>query len=159
MPWPMTGRQFQRAGNSWQAVPFVVWSSCAAALQLNSWRAICERESINSDVRILLFACPPLLPALLPAPLHPPPPPARAHCWPLRAQPLPVHAQRQQSMFLKMGAGRQYLNKNHFDLILGVRPWGALSLSNYIRFVRYVLSQGPSHVEVLVPTVIKELLH
>ncbi len=47
------------------------------------------------------------------------------------------------------------MNKNNFDLILGVRPWGALSLSNYVRFVRYILSQGPSHVEVLVATVIK----
>ncbi len=47
-------------------------------------------------------------------------------------------------MFLRMGARRQYVNKNHFDLILGVRPWGVLSLSNYVRFVRYVLSQGPS---------------
>ncbi len=62
-------------------------------------------------------------------------------------------------MFLRMGAGQQYVNKNHFDLILGFRPWGALSLSNYERFVHYVLSQDPSHVEVLVPIVIKELLH
>ncbi len=51
------------------------------------------------------------------------------------------------------------MNKNHFDLILGVRPQGALSLSNYVRFVRYVLSQGHSHKEVLALTVIKELLH
>ena len=58
-----------------------------------------------------------------------------------------------------MGVGQQYVNKNHFDLFLGVRPRGTLSLSNYVRFICYVLSQGPSHVEVLVPTVIKELLH
>ncbi len=84
---------------------------CCAALPFDSWWAIHERERINGDVRILLFARPPLLPALL------------------------------------------YVDKNHFDLILGVRPWGVLSLSNYVRFVRYILSQGPSHVEVLVPTV------
>ncbi len=57
-------------------------------------------------------------------------------CPPLCARPLPAHAQRQQSMFLRMGVGWQYVNKNHFDLILGVRPWGTFSLSNYVRFVR-----------------------
>jgi hypothetical protein len=147
-------RQFL-VGNSFCGVVFL----CCAALQFDSWRAICERESINGDVRILFFASPPLLPALLPAPLSPPPPPAHAHCRPLRTRPLPARAQRQRSMFLRLGAGQQYVNKNHFDLILGVGTWGALSLSNYVRFVCYVLSQGSSHIEVLIPTVIKELSH
>ncbi len=142
-------------GNSFCGVVFL----CCAALRLDSWRVIRERESINGDVRILLFARPPLLPALLPALLRPPPPPARVHCRPLHAWPRPAHAQRQRSMFLRMGVGQQYVNKNHFDLILGVRPWDVLSLSNYVRFVCYILSQGPSHVDLLVPTVIKELLH
>ncbi len=112
-------------GNSFRGVFFL----CCAALRFDSWRVICERESINGDVRILLFAHPPLLPALLPAPLRPPTPPPRAHCRPLHAWPLPAPAQRQGSMFLRMGVGRQYVNKNHFDLILGVRPWDGLSLS------------------------------
>jgi hypothetical protein len=78
-------------GDSFRGVVFL----CCAALQFDSWQAIRERESIDGDVRILLFARPPLLPALLPAPLHPPPPPVRAHCRPLRARPLPACAQRQ----------------------------------------------------------------
>jgi hypothetical protein len=67
------------AGGSFRGVVFL----CCAALQFDSWWAICERENIDGDVRILLFAHPPLLPALLPAPLHPRPPPhARTaiHC-------------------------------------------------------------------------------
>jgi hypothetical protein len=59
------------AGNSFHGVVFL----CCAALQFDSLRAIFERESINGDIRILLFAHPPLLPALLPAPLRPRPPP------------------------------------------------------------------------------------
>jgi hypothetical protein len=137
------GGQFL-AGNSFCGVVFL----CCAALRLNSWWAIRERESINGDVRFLLFARPPLLPTLRPALVPPPPPPPCTHCQPLRARPLPARTQRQRSVFLRMRAGRQYMNKNHFDLTLGVRPWGMLSLSNYVRFVRYVLSQGTSHIEV-----------
>jgi hypothetical protein len=98
-------------GNSICGVVFL----CCAALRFDSWQVICVRESIDGDVRIFLIAHPPLLPALLPAPLRPPPPPpVHTHCWPLHAQPLPAGAQRQQSMFLRMGAGRQYVNKNHW---------------------------------------------
>ncbi len=84
------GGQFL-AGDSFCGVVFL----CCVALQFNSWQAIHERESIDGDVIILFFARPPLLPALLPAPLWPPPPPAPSHCRPLRARPLPARVQRQ----------------------------------------------------------------
>jgi hypothetical protein len=67
------GRQFL-ADNSFRGVVFLY----CIVLRFDSWQAIRERESINGDVRILLFAHPPLLPALLPALLRPPPPPASA---------------------------------------------------------------------------------
>ncbi len=89
------------AGNSFRGVVFL----CCAALRFESWWAICERESINGNVRSLFFAHPPLFPALLPALLHPLTPPARAHCWPLRERPLPACTHRQQSMFIRMGVG------------------------------------------------------
>ncbi len=83
---PKGGQFF--VGNSFHGVVFL----CYAALRFNSWQAICVRESINGDVSILLFARPPLLLALLPAPLRPPPPrvrtlPATAHAASTCARP------------------------------------------------------------------------
>jgi hypothetical protein len=98
------------------------------------------------------FSCVPPFPC----PLSPtlPPPPAR--------QPLCVHAQR--SMFVTREGAAEYAsqkegaaldrNKNHFDLILVVArsAISILCVCIVLSYRQYRPLQGPSHLEVLVPT-------
>jgi hypothetical protein len=132
----------------------VVWSSCAALRPGGQERA----SMVMSEfffLPALLFCLPSCLPRCAPYPTRVRALPATACAASACVRPKTTKHVSQNGG----GAAVLYVNKNHFDLIVGVRPWSTLSLSNYVRFVCYILSQGPSHVEVLVPTVKKELLH